>query len=30
VDIHGVGTFHGPVSATPGRIRRVYLPLVLR
>jgi hypothetical protein len=30
VDIHGVSTFHGPVSATPGRIHRVYLPLVLK
>jgi hypothetical protein len=30
VDIHGVSTFHGPVSATPDRIHRVYLPLVLK
>jgi hypothetical protein len=28
VDVHGVSTFHGPVSATPGRIRWIYLPLV--
>jgi hypothetical protein len=28
VDIHGASTFHGPVSATPGRIRWIYLPLV--
>jgi hypothetical protein len=30
VDVHGVSTFHGPVSATPGRIHLVYLPLVLK
>jgi hypothetical protein len=30
VDTHGVSTFHGPVSAMPGRTRRIYLPLVLR
>jgi hypothetical protein len=30
VDTRGVSTFHGPVSATPGRIRRIYLPLVVR
>ena len=29
VDIHGVSTFHGPVSATPASIRRIYLPLIL-
>jgi hypothetical protein len=29
VDIHGVSTFHGPVSATPG-IQSVYLPLILK
>jgi hypothetical protein len=29
VDTHGVGTFHGPVSATPSAIRRVYLPLLI-
>ena len=30
VNTHGVSAFHGPVSAMPGRIRRIYLPLVLR
>jgi hypothetical protein len=30
VDIYGVSTFHGPVSATPGRIHPVYLPLVVK
>jgi hypothetical protein len=30
VDIHGVSTFHGPVSATPGQIHRVYLPLIVK
>jgi len=30
VDVRGVSTFHGPVSATPGHIHRIYLPLVLK
>ena len=30
VDVHGRGATHGPVSATLGRIRRMYLPLVIR
>jgi len=30
VDIHGVSTFHGPVSARPGRPHLTYLPIVLR
>jgi hypothetical protein len=30
VDIHGVSTFHGPVSAAPSQIRRVYLPLIFK
>jgi hypothetical protein len=30
VDVHGVSAFHGPVSATPSQIRRIYLPLVLK
>jgi hypothetical protein len=30
VDIHGVSTFHGPVSATLSQIRRIYLPLILK
>ena len=30
VDVHGVSTLYGPVSATLERIRRSYLPLVLR
>jgi len=30
VDVHGASTFHGPVSATPGRIHLIYLPLVLK
>ena len=30
VDVHGASTFHGPVSATPGRVHRMYLPLVLK
>jgi hypothetical protein len=30
VDTRGVSTLHGPVSATPSSIRRVYLPLVLK
>jgi CSLREA domain-containing protein len=30
VDIHGVSTFHGPVSATPSPIRHIYLPLILK
>jgi hypothetical protein len=30
VDIHGVSTFHGLVSATPATIRRIYLPLILK
>jgi hypothetical protein len=30
VDTHGVSALHGPVSATPSAIRRVYLPLVLK
>jgi hypothetical protein len=29
VDFHGVSTFHGPVSATPTTIRRIYLPIIL-
>jgi N-acetylmuramoyl-L-alanine amidase len=30
VDIHGASTFHGPVSATPSPIHRIYLPLLLK
>jgi hypothetical protein len=30
VDLHGVSTFHGPVSATPSPIRRIYLPVILK
>ncbi len=30
VDIHGVSTFHGPVSATPGVIGSVYLPVIVK
>jgi hypothetical protein len=30
VDIHGVSTFHGPVSATPRRLHWLYLPLLLK
>jgi len=30
VDIHSVSTFHGPVSATPHRLYRMYLPLLLK
>jgi hypothetical protein len=30
VDIHGVSTFHGPVSATPGPFQPLYLPLILK
>jgi hypothetical protein len=30
IDIHGVSAFHGPVSATPSPIRRIYLPLILK
>ena len=30
VDIHGVSAFHGPVSATPASIRRIYLPLIVK
>jgi len=30
VDIYGVSTFHGPVSATPGQIHRIYLPLIFK
>jgi len=30
VDIHGASTFHGPVSARPGRPHLTYLPIVLR
>jgi hypothetical protein len=30
VDIRGLSTFHGPVSATPSPIRQVYLPLILK
>ena len=28
VDLHGVSTFHGPVSATPQRLYQIYLPLL--
>ncbi len=28
VDIHGVSTFHGPVSARPSPISPIYLPLI--
>jgi len=30
VDIHGVSTFHGPVSATASSIRDIYLPLIYK
>jgi hypothetical protein len=30
VDFNGVSTFHGPVSATPLLVRRIYLPLVVK
>jgi hypothetical protein len=30
VDTHGASTLHGPVSATPSAVRRVYLPLVFK
>lgn len=30
VDLYGVSTFHGPVSATLWRLHRIYLPLLLR
>jgi len=30
VDIHGASTFHGPLSARPGRPHLTYLPIVLR
>jgi len=30
VDIYGVSTFHGPVSATPSPSHHIYLPLVLQ
>ncbi len=30
VDIHGVSTFHGPVTATPGPIRSIYLPVIIK
>jgi hypothetical protein len=30
VDLYGVSTFHGPVSAVAGRGYRLYLPLVLK
>jgi len=30
VDVHGVSTFHGPVSATPSPIQQIYLPLLLK
>lgn len=30
VDIHGASSFHGPVSATPSQIQRIYLPLILK
>jgi len=30
VDIHGVSTFHGPVSATPSPIRQIYLPVIVK
>lgn len=30
VDAHGVSVLHGPVSATPRRCHRIYLPALLR
>ncbi|MFQ5612635.1 MAG: Ig-like domain-containing protein [Anaerolineae bacterium] len=30
VDSHGLSDFHGPVSATPSPIRRVFLPLIAK
>ena len=30
VDIYGTSTFHGPVSATPARVFRTFLPLVVK
>lgn len=30
VDLYGVGTMHGPVSATPQRLHWIYLPLLLK
>jgi hypothetical protein len=30
VDIHGVSTFHGPVSATLEAIRSIYLPIMVK
>jgi hypothetical protein len=30
VDTHGVSTFHGPVSATAGTIRSIYLPVIIK
>jgi hypothetical protein len=30
VDLHGVSTFHGPVSATAGPIHPLYLPLIVK
>ena len=30
VDIYGVSTFHGPVSATPSSTHRIYLPLIFK
>jgi hypothetical protein len=30
MDIHGVSTFHGPVSATPSPIGSIYLPLIVK
>jgi hypothetical protein len=29
VDTHGVSTFHGPISATPTRIWRIFMPFVI-
>jgi len=29
VDLHGLSTFHGPVSATLSPIRRIWLPCVV-
>jgi hypothetical protein len=30
VDVYGTSTMHGPVSATPQRLQRLYLPLFLK
>jgi hypothetical protein len=28
VDVHGASSYHGPVSATPSRFWRIFMPFV--